>query len=71
MGTITTYPQRDPETGEVLDNHLTMPPEVIEHLRERGLSDDEIRTINFEVHDAVDDVREILRLLTLDVQTEH
>jgi hypothetical protein len=71
MGTITTYPQYDPETGEAIDNLKTMPQEVIEHLRERGLSGEEIRTLQYEVHDAVEDVRQILRLITMPSGEEH
>lgn len=63
MATITKYPLLDPVTGEPIDNLKSMPDEIVEASRIRGYSDDEIRTLPFELHDAIAEAKQILRLI--------
>lgn len=63
MPTITEYPIRDPESGELIDNQRTLPAELLERLRQQGLSEEEIRSYRCEVHDARDEIGAILTLV--------
>ena len=70
MASITKYPLRDPETGELIDNFKTMPQELIDKLREHGHSDEEIRFMKIEVHRAAKEVKALLDLLSNPVATD-
>ena len=60
---ITVYPQRDPETGAMRSNFETLPDDIISGLRRQGFTDDEIATMELEVHTERIVISDLLRLL--------